>query len=134
MLRHHLLLGDVVGHLAQRIHVVGEGDQPGLDLVAGEHAEGVAHHRGARYLAEGADMRQARRAVAGLEDHLILGRALEPRDDLARLLERPGVRLPGEFAQARHVVHGCGGHCHCFGAPDTRKRAISRQTYMVKTG
>ena len=31
MPRHHLLVGDVVGHLAQRIHVVGEGDQPGLD-------------------------------------------------------------------------------------------------------
>jgi hypothetical protein len=30
----------------------------GLDLVVGQHAEGVAHHGGARDLAEGADMRQ----------------------------------------------------------------------------
>ena len=101
MLRQHLLVRDVVGHLAQRVHVVGERDQAGLDLVVGEHAEGVAHHRGARHLAEGADMRQAGRAVAGLENHFVLRPALEPRDDLARLLERPGVRVLGEFAQRR---------------------------------
>ena len=99
MLRQHLLVRHVVGHLAQPVHVVGEGDQPGLDLVVGEHAEGVAHHGGARDLAEGADMRQAGGAVAGLEDHLVLRLALQPRDDLARLLERPGVRLLGELAQ-----------------------------------
>ena len=58
--------------------------------VAGQHPEGVAHHGGARHLAEGADMRQARGAVAGLEQHLVLAGALEPRDELARLLERPG--------------------------------------------
>ena len=60
MLRQHLLVRHVVGHLAEPIHVVGERDQPRLDLVVGEHAEGVAHHGGARHLAEGADMRQAR--------------------------------------------------------------------------
>ena len=70
--RQHLLVRHVVRHLAQAVHVVGEGEQPGLDLVLGQHAEGVAHHGGARDLAEGADMRQARRAVAGLEQHLVL--------------------------------------------------------------
>ena len=99
MLRQHLLVRHVVRHLAQPVHVVGERDQPRLDLVVGQHAEGVAHHGGARDLAERADVRQAGRAVAGLEDHLVLRLLLQPRDDLARLLERPGVRLLGEFAQ-----------------------------------
>ncbi len=72
MLRQQLLVRHVVRHFAQAIHVVGERDQPRLDRVAGQHAEGVAHHGGARHLAEGADMRQARGAVAGFEDHLVL--------------------------------------------------------------
>ena len=108
ILRHHLLVGDVVGHLAQRIHVVGKRNQPGFDFVVGDDAEGVTHHRGTRDLAEGADMRQAGGAIAGLEDHLVLGLSLEPRDDLTRLLERPGVRLLGEFAE-----RGCLGFCDC---------------------
>jgi hypothetical protein len=29
-----------------------------------------------------------------LEDHFVLGMFLEPRDNLARLFEWPGVRLP----------------------------------------
>ena len=114
MLRQHLLVRHVVGHLAQPVHVVGEGDQPRLDLVVGEHAERVAHHGGARHLAEGADVRQAGGAVAGLEDHLVLGLLLQPRDDLARLLERPGVRLLGEFAQG-----GGGFNDGHHGSPDT---------------
>src|SRR6185437_5130197 len=112
MLRHHLPVGDVVRHLAQRVHVIGEGDEPGLDLVAGEHAERVPHHRGARDLAESTDMRQAGWAVAGLEDHLALGIALEPRNDLARLLERPRVRLLREFATTGYVFLGSGSHWH----------------------
>ncbi len=112
MLRQHLLVRHVVGNLAQAVHVVGEGDQPRLDLVVGEHAEGVAHHGGARHLAEGADMRQAGGAVAGLEDHLVLLLflqfllfllfllLLQPGDNFARLLERPGVRALGDLAQA----------------------------------
>ena len=93
MLGQHLLVGDVVGHLAQAVHVVGEADQPRRDLVLGEHAEGVAHHGGARDLAERADMRQARWPVAGLEDDGAgrLGDALQPAQDLSRLLERPGL-------------------------------------------
>ena len=109
VLLQQLLVGHVVRYLAQAVHVVGKSNQPRFDLVVGEHAEGVAHHGGARHFAEGADMRQAGGAVAGLEDHLVLRLALEPRDDLARLLERPGVRLLGNLAQAFGGV----GHGHC---------------------
>ncbi len=110
MLPDQVLVGDVVGDLAQPVHVVGERDQPGLDLVRGEGAKGMAHHGGARDLAEGADMRQARRAIAGLEDHLVLGAAGEARDDLARFLERPGIALLRERPQVgssrgHHIGH-----------------------------
>ena len=64
--------------------------------VAGQDAEGMAHHAGARDLAERADMRQARGAVAGLEQRLLLAGPFQPFDELARLLERPGIgRLSG---------------------------------------
>src|SRR6266481_9992948 len=66
-------------YLSQPIHVVGERDQAGLDFVVGEHAKGMAHHGGARDLAEGTDVRQARRTIAGLEHHLVLGMLLQPR-------------------------------------------------------
>ena len=131
MLLQHVLVRHVVGHLAQAIHVVGKGDQPRLDLVVGEHAEGVAHHGGARDLAEGADMRQAGRAVAGLEDHLVLRLLLEPRDDLARLLERPGVRLLGDFAQGGS---GIGGGHHDLRAADTRNPRARQIRTVIKTG
>ena len=93
MLGHHLLVGDVAGHFAQAVHVVGEADQPRRDLVLGEHAEGVAHHGGAGDLAEGADMRQARGTVTSLEYDGAgrLRNALQPAQDLARLLEGPGL-------------------------------------------
>ena len=90
VLRQHLLVGHVVGHLAQPVHVVGEREQPRLDLAAGQRLEGVAHHGRARDFAERADMRQARGAVAGLEQNLFLAGALDARDELAGLLEGPG--------------------------------------------
>ena len=92
-------VGNVVRRLAQAVHVVGEGDQPRLDRVAGQHAEGVPHHGRARHLAEGADMRQARRPVAGLEDDFGFFRALETLDQLARLFERPGLGHGRRLAQ-----------------------------------
>ena len=64
----HLLVGHVGRHLAQAVHVVGEADEARLALALGQHLEGVAHHARARDLAEGADVRQPRRPVAGLED------------------------------------------------------------------
>ena len=97
MLSHHVLVGDVVGDFAQAVHVVGEADQPRRHLVLGEHAEGVPHHGGARDLAERADMRQAGGAVAGLEDDGAgrLRDTLQPAQDLARFLERPGLAHMG---------------------------------------
>ena len=115
--RQHLLVRHVVGHLAQAVHVVGEADQPRLELVLGQHLEGVAHHGGARDLAERADVRQAGGAVAGLEDDGAgrLRNALQPAQDLARLLERPrlahmsmgkqlGIDL--DLGQARLLARG----------------------------
>ena len=93
------LVRHIVRHLAQAVHVVGERQQPRLDLVAGQDAKSVTDHGGAGDLAEGADMRQAGRAVAGLEQHLVLWRFLQPRDNLLRLLERPGVGLFGKRPQ-----------------------------------
>ena len=92
----HLLVRHIVRHLAQAVHVVGERQQFRFDLVFGEHAKCVAHHGGARHFAKRADMRQARRTVAGLEQHFILRLFLQPRDNLLRLLERPGVGLLGK--------------------------------------
>ena len=69
-----------------------------LTAVLRQHAEGVAHHGRAGDLAEGADMGEARRAVAGLEDHLGLWRALQALDQLSRLLERPGFGDLGGLA------------------------------------
>ena len=77
MLGQQLLIGHVVGHLAQPVEVVREGDEPGRDAVLRQHPEGVAHHRGPGDLAERPDMRQAGRPVAGLEQHAGLTRALD---------------------------------------------------------
>ncbi len=111
MLLQELLVRHVVRHLAQAVHVVGKRQQPRLDLVLGQHAKGVADHGGAGDLAEGADMRQARRAVAGFEQHLVLRAFLQPRDNGLGLLERPGVGLFGERAQiARAEGKVDGGH------------------------
>ena len=99
MLRQLVFIWNVIRHLAERVHVVGECDQAGLDLVIGEDAESVAYHGGARDFAEGADMRQAGWAVAGLEDHFLLRSSFQPCDNLASFLERPGVRLLRDGAQ-----------------------------------
>ena len=92
----HVLVGHVVRHLAQAVHVVGKAQQPRLDLVLGQHAKGVPHHGRARDLAERSDMRQAGRPVAGLEQHS-LGKALVlvAIDDLFGFLERPRPAFGG---------------------------------------
>ena len=59
VLRQQVLVRHVVGHLAQPVHVIGERNQPRLDLVVGQDAERVAHHGRARDFAERADERQA---------------------------------------------------------------------------
>ncbi|HEY0909398.1 MAG TPA: transporter substrate-binding domain-containing protein, partial [Bradyrhizobium sp.] len=50
-------------------------------------------------------LRQARRAVAGLEQHFIFRLLLQPRNNRLRLLERPSVGLFGERAQVVWI-HG----------------------------
>src|SRR5262249_58175680 len=77
-----------------------------LDLVIGKHTESMAYDGGARDFAERTDVRQAGGAVAGLEDHLVLGLLPQPRDDLPRLLERPGVRSLGDLAQRGGIGFG----------------------------
>jgi hypothetical protein len=95
---HQLLIRDIVRHLAQAVHVVGKAEQPGREVR--KPAEGLAHHGGAHHLAEGADVGQARGAVAGLEQDVALfrRRAGEAVHQLARLDEGPGAGLLGKGA------------------------------------
>ncbi len=103
--RHQLLVGDVVGHLAESVHVVGETDQAGRHGVLGENPERGPDHGGAGDLAEGADMGEPGRTVAGLEDDPAVRRTpLDAGDDLAGLLERPGVRPARRVVQCRRDV------------------------------
>ena len=105
MLLHHRPVRDVVGHLAQRVHVVGEGHEARRDVA--HRREGVAHHGRARDLGEGADVGQARGTVAGLEERIPLRRrrAADALQQGRGLLERPGLGVPGERPK---VVCGVG--------------------------
>ena len=102
VLAQHLRVGHVVGNLAHPVHVVGKADQPGRDIA--DHLEGPAYHGRARHLAEGADMRQTRGAIAGLEQDVALGgRAVAVAGkELAGLLEGPRLRCHAGVAQIGH--------------------------------
>ena len=89
MRRQQVAVGDVVGHLAQPIHIVGEHQQPGFNRVVGEHLESVADHAGPRHFPESADMRQTRGAIAGLENHFGPRMLLESLQKLPRFFKRP---------------------------------------------
>ena len=135
MLSDELFVGDVVGDLAQPVHVVGEGDELRRDLAFGQNLEGAAHHRGARHFSESADMRQARGAVARFEQHVLLPRGPDALDELPRLLEGPGGRdarglnelgrKGGGFGERGHrlLLRGTGGHSRNAAAPRQRRRA-----------
>ena len=101
---------NVVGNLAQAVHVVGKGDQPRLDAAFRENLKGVPHHACARDFAKRADMRQTRGAIAGLEDHLFASGAFEARDQLSRFFERPRLRRFGGLTQ------GVRRHCSSLGS------------------
>src|SRR5207302_7905437 len=109
-----------------------ERDEAGLDPVLGEHAKSVPHHGGARNLPERADMGKPRRPVAGLENHFILGPRLEPRENLARLLERPGVRLLRELAQFRSSIFDHVGHSALSARAYNSRMRGSRLIYQSK--
>ncbi len=97
----------VVRHLPHPVHVVGEDEQPGGDLAFRQHLEGLAHHGRARDLAEGADMRQAGRAIARLEQRLALARFRQTRLKLAGFLEGPGLGQAGRLDEGGIVAgHG----------------------------
>ena len=121
----HRTRGDVVGHLPEPIHVVGEGDEARRDVA--EHGECTAHHGRARDFAEGADVGQARGAVAGLEQRIALGRRLaaEALQQRRGLLERPSLGALGKRPQVvRRVGHvpcpKAGGTCAGPPAPVNR--------------
>jgi hypothetical protein len=103
--------------------------------VVGQRTEGRAHHGRSGDLAEGAQVRQAGRAVAALEHHrptqrrqrldrlahlarldqrrrqiafgLIEAHAQQPRQHVARLGKGPGPRLARKMGQA--LQHGASG-------------------------
>ena len=103
MLGHHLLVGDVVRHLAQAVHVVGEAEEARRHV--GETLEGLTHHGRARHLAEGADVRQARRPIARFEEDVAFFRRF-PADtlcDSSCLFKGPGAGALGQFS---FVAHG----------------------------
>ena len=91
MLAQHIRVGHVVRHLAQAVHVVAERHQP-RRRAAGQRFVGAADQRGAEHLLKRADVRQARRAIAGFEQHGTLRFRLATGiafDQLARFLKRP---------------------------------------------
>ncbi len=109
VLAQHFRVRNAVRHLAQPVHIVGKGDQAGLD--ARRHGfKGAAHHGGAHHFAKGADVRQARRAIAGFKDHRLPGgHAIGiAGEDLAGFLERPCLVFEGSGLQ------GFGGDGHGF--------------------
>ncbi len=98
--RQHLPVRHVVRHLAQPVHVVAERQQ--ARRLAGQHRIGVPHPAGPRHLAERADMRQAGRAIPGLEQRLALAAppgaqrvSAPPRTARPSGAERAGSRKAG---------------------------------------
>ena len=102
VLRHHLPVRHVARHLAQPVHVVGKGDQPRRHVR--QAGKGMAHHGRACHFPEGADVRQAGGAVAGLEQDvaLVVGAVPVALQQFPRFLEWPGVGFFREFSEGRH--------------------------------
>ena len=94
----------ILRNLPHAVHVVGETQEPGRDIA--QQFESPPDHGGARHLAKGADMRQARWPITGLEQHLFFARALDPRHQLPRLLEWPGLGCLGGIAKGVIGGHG----------------------------
>ena len=101
MFLQHLFVRNVVRYFAQTVHVVGEGDQAGLNFVIAQNTKGMPHHRRAGNFTEGAYVRKAGWTVTGFKDDFVLGVLLEPRDNLARLFKWPSIRLFRDLTQRR---------------------------------
>ena len=91
----HLLVRHIVRDLAQTVHIVGKSDQLGRQGVVGQSAKGAPNHCGPHHLAKRADMGQARRPIAGLQDHRSVSQDLKPRHGFVRLarLDEEGCEL-----------------------------------------
>ena len=100
--RQHLLVGDVVGNLAQAVHIIGKGHQSGRNIA--EFVKRPAHHGGSRHLAKGADVRQAGGAVACFKQHMALLGCLpvDPFQQSTGLLKRPGFVVGSDFRMFCH--------------------------------
>ena len=90
MFSEHCLVGHIVRHLAQAIHIIGKFDQ--ARRCVGQGPERIAHHRRAQHFVKRADMRQARWAIATFEDNrLTIGLAMGIAfQQTPRLFIRPG--------------------------------------------
>ena len=104
VLPQHLGVRNVVRDLPHPVQVVGKTEQARGDIA--DKFEGAADHRGPRDLAEGADMRQARGPVTGLEqDVSLLGiLLLVTFQHPTGFLEGPGLGIHRRIAQGGH---GC---------------------------
>ena len=85
----HVLIRDIIRHLAQPIHVIAEGDQARRQTR--ELREGMTDPACACHFAESADMRQAGRAIAGFKQSRFFAGSGQAGRDLARLLKGPGL-------------------------------------------
>ena len=118
VLRQQIAVRNVLRDLAQAIHVVAERDQTRWH--AGERGERVPNPGCAGNFAKCPDMRQPRRAVAGLEQRLFLARRDEPSDHLGRFLERP------DLGNVCRVVANC-----CSHPPEARNRRMPGQSQNI---
>ena len=75
VLRQLIGIGQTGWDFPQAVHIVAKRDQSRGDGVAGQTAKGHPNHGGARHFSECAQVRETRRAIAGLEHHrLVQGR------------------------------------------------------------
>ena len=100
----HIAVRHVVGNFAHPIKVVRETNQPRRDIR--DHLKGTADHRRAEHFAKGANMRQARRAVARLKEDIALFRrrlfiAFEQR---AGFFKGPGFAVHRDATQIGHLL------------------------------
>ena len=133
MCAQHVAIGHIVGHLAQTVHVIRKRQQARRDPVVRQHAERMAHHGRARDFTKSPDMGQARRTIAGLEQHALLAGALDALDKFARLLEGPGGCLGrGVEEFGRHGLKNLVRDCRHAGTARGRGGTLESAGLCVK--